>query len=437
MNKDIADIGFCVYDRGTFFPVAERLARQAKKVFYCRPQGESFTTFAQYALGDGHENIQFTADFWKHKNEIDVFIFPDSNDSDEGLQAELEGQGFGVWASKGASSLEQMRGQWLRKCEELGLPMPKTETIKGLTNLRLYLAEHEGEKLFVKISRFRGDMETWETKTPSQVRNKLDYLSLKFGPFQDGITFYVQEAIETDIEGGSDTYNIHGNYPDEVILGYERKGESYFATVKKRSEMAPEIWSPSEAIVPFLRDSRYANFVSSEIRVADRKSYWLDPCYRCPSPAGEEQLEMYANFPEIVARGAFGELVQPEWAANFCGEAVIEYCGDRDGWKSLVVPEEVRQWVKLYACGYCDGAYHFPPAQDPEAIGCAVGLGDTPEEVLDRLKEIRDALKDCPVSLRIEPIADLFKEIEEAEAEGIPFSKEPMPEPAAVLEEAT
>jgi hypothetical protein len=431
--KDIKDVTFCVVDRGTFFPIAQRLARQAKKVFYNRPQGESFTTFAQYALGDGHEDVEFTADFWKHKKEIDTFVFPDSNDSDEGLQIELEGQGFGVWGSKLASSLEQMRGQWIRKCEELGLPMPNTKTVKGLTKLRLYLDQHQGEKLFVKISRFRGDMETWETKDSNQVRNKLDYLSLRFGPFQEVITFYVQEAVETDIEGGSDTYNVFGQYPDEVVLGFEKKAESYFGVVKKRSEMAPEIWAPSESLVETLRESRYANLISSEVRVKGKKSYWLDPCLRTPSPAGEEELELYSNFAEIVYRGSFGELVQPEWTAKFCGEAVIEYCGDRDTWKSICVPEEVRRWVKLYACGYEDGAYHFPPAQDPEAIGCAVALGDTPDEVLDRLKEIREALKGASVDMHIEPIADLFSEIEDAKEEGIEFSSTAMPEPAEVL----
>jgi hypothetical protein len=257
---------------------------------------------------------------------------------------------------------------------------------------------------------------------------------MRFGPLQEAVTFYVQEPVETKIEAGSDTYNIHGQYPDEVIIGYEKKGESYFATTKRASEMAAEVWDPSLAIRDVLASSHYANFVSSELRITDKESFWLDPCFRCPSPAGEEQLEMYANFPEIVMAGAHGELVQPKWSAKFCGEAVISYCGDRDAWKSIVVPEEVQKWVKLYACAYEDGAFHFPPSQDPDAIGCAVGLGDEPQDVLDRLKEIQEALKDVPVELHIEPMADLFTEIELAEKKGLDFAEEPLPEPAAVLE---
>lgn len=715
-------------------------------------------------------------DLWKHKNEIDCFVFPDCRDS--GLQLELESQGRLVWGSKDSDSLETMRGQWLKACEALDLPMPTTHLIRGLTALQVFFDEHPGETFHVKISRFRGDMETWKTVEPSQIRAKLELLAMKFGPSKEYVTFYVQEPVETPIEcydketeilteygwkdigelrpeyevatlnpktreieyhrpfeivtgksktifvcekkklnmgitsnhalivshhwnqtelqrmrlsdlsgmqyymhaggqwtgneqewfevkktpngfnqtgrsrgnirvkmddwleflgwfisegsitrsgytigicqslshpeerkkiesclsrlpfkwnkngddyrihskqlymhfvaqfrrgkrlpkyvkqlsprqirivldsiflgdgslcsngvtkmyyngpdkmladdiqeciikcGGSasvhpkaplrdskigdrvihrtkttfhvsehrsarfcfkrndfkeveyndlvwcvnvtnhivcvrrkggaavwsgnsgcDSYFVNGQWPSKVILGYEKKGESYFATWKERSEMPPAIWKPSEAMTELLASYNYCNFVSTEVRVKGDQSYLLDPCLRCPSPAGEEELELYGNFSEIVYRGAQGELVEPEMTAKFCGEAVISYCGDRDGWKSIVVPEEVRRWVKLYACAYEDGAYHFPPAQDPEAIGCIVGLADTPQGVLDRLKEIRDALKESDVDIHIEPIASLFDEIEEAEKTGIPFTEQKMPEPADVLDE--
>ncbi len=431
--KDLSDVVALVYDYSVFFPVAERLARDLKKVYYHRPNGEAFQTVAQSCMGDGHKNIELVEDFWTIKKEIDVFVFPDCRDG--GLQIELESQGFAVWGSKMTGDLEQMRGRWITQCERMKLPMPDTEVILGLSKLRAHLAEHEGEKLFIKISRFRGDMETWETKDKYQVQNKLDYLAMRFGPLQEGVTFYVQDPVETKIESGADSYNVHGKYPDEVIIGYERKSESYFATVKKKSDMPEEVWSCMEAVEPTLAAHRYANFISSEVRISDEGSYWLDPCFRCPSPAGEEQLEMYKNLSDIVYRGAMGELVQPEWLAQFCGEAVITYCGDRDAWKSVEIPKEVQRWVKLYACAYRDGAFHFPPSQDPDAIGCAVGLGDTPQEVLDHLKEIEEALKEQPVQLHIEPMNALFREIEEAEKHDIEFSEHKLPEPAAVLEE--
>ena len=430
--KEISEITACVIDRGTFFPVAERLARDYKRALYHKPSGEPFETVARASLGAGLPNVEYVDDFWEHRSEIDLFVFPDC--ADWGLQKELERQGFPVWGSKDAGKLEQYRGKWLDFCKAMDLPMPTTERVRGLTNLALYLKEHEGERLFIKLSRFRGDMETWEAKTPEQIANKLQYLWLRFGPLGNHIVFYVQQGVETDIEAGTDTYNIHGQWPDEIILGYEKKGESYFATVKPRKSIPDVLWRGNEAITKVFNDFNYTNFVSSEIRVKDDVGYWLDPCFRTPSPAGEEELEMMDNFPEIVWQGAQGNLVQPEWAAKFCGEAVIAYNGDRDAWKSLTVPKEVSRWIKLYAAAYADGAYHFPPCQDHDAIGCAVAIGNTPQEIVDKLKELSEAMKDQPVTLRIEPMAELIVEIDKAEEEGIHFTNAPLPEPASALE---
>lgn len=431
-RKEISDLTVAVIDHGVYFPVAQRLARDCKRVLYQCPDGDAFETFAKASRGDGHADVEHCSDFWLIKNEIDLFVFPDCDDAGE--QKELRDQGFPVWGSGSADSQEKLRGVWLKTCQDLGLPMPKTHVIVGLTNLRLFFQEHEGEQFHVKISRYRGDMETWKAQEKHQINNKLDVLSLKFGPFQERITFYVQEPVKTDIEGGADTYFCAGQYPNKVILGYEKKGESYFATWKQREEMPPEIWKVSEAIRPLLDSYGFCNMVSTEVRVNKEGSFLLDPCLRFPSPAGEEELEMYRNFTEIIYGGARGEMIQPEMAAKFCGEAVIGYTGDQEGWKSICVPEEVKRWVKLYACGYEDGAFHFPPSQDPDAIGCAVGMGDKPQEVIDQLKRIEEALKDCAVEMHIDPLADLFKEIETAEEQGIPFTNQEMPEPAAVLE---
>jgi len=432
--KPVEQITACVIDRGTFFPIAERLARDYKRVLYHKPDGEPFVTVGRECLGAGLPEVEYVEDFWEFKNEIDLFVFPDC--ADWGLQKELERQGFPVWGSKDSGKLEQYRGRWIEFCQKNGLPMPRTDTVRGLTNLKRFLDEHRGEKWFVKISRFRGDMETWEAKTPQQIANKLDYLSLRFGPLREHVLFYVQQGVETDIEAGTDTYDIHGQWPDDIILGYEKKAESYFATVKPRKSLPDVLWSGNEAVEDMMRDCRYANFVSSEIRVKDDTGYWLDPCFRMPSPAGEEQLEMYANFDEIVWNGAQGILVQPQWAAKFCGEAVIAYNGDRDTWKSVEVPEEISRWIKLYAAAYADGVFHFPPCQDHDAIGCAVAIGNNPNDVLENLKGLAEAMKDQPVTLRIEPMADLFTEIEKAETEGIAFTKKEMPQPADVLEGA-
>jgi hypothetical protein len=432
--KEISDLVVCVVERGTFFPVAVRLSRDVKKVYYCPPNGESFETAWGDSLGHSYPGIEAIRDFWPIKKEIDLFVFPDCRDW--GLQHELEEQGFKVWGSKQAEDLESMRGLWIEVAQKVGMPMPHTEIIQGLEAAREYLYENRDQKKFVKISRYRGDMETWGATDWLTTKNKLDALAHKWQGLQNLLIFYIQDELETDIEGGADSYFV-GDFPDEVIIGYEKKGAGYFGAVMARKEMPPLIWQPSELIAPVLKSFGYCNFFSTEVRIIKPDSYLLDPCCRCPSPAGEEQLEMLLNFAEIVWYGANGILVQPKWAARYCAELVIAWTGDKEDSKVLRVPEEVRQWVKLYACAYVDGAFQFGPKQDHEAIGCIVGIGDTPEEVIDHLKEIKDALSGEQVELQVEPLADLINEIEQAKEMGMEFGDgDQMPEPAAVLDKA-
>lgn len=430
MIKDTKDVRAIVVDRGTFFPIAERLARDMECSYHI-PNGDSFETFAKGGLGLGHSNVKLDSDPWLHKSDYDLWVFPDC--ADAGWQLELQSQGIPVWGSKTADVLEKQRGEWIKACQKMGLPMPKTNEILGIRNLEAFFDKHEGTPFFVKISRWRGDMETWKAIERHQIRNKLDLLRMKFGPFQDKIKFYVQEMIKTDIESGADTYFV-GDFPDKIILGYEKKGESYLALWKLKTDMPKEVWNCMVAAKELLKERDYANTVSSEVRIKGKKAWWLDPCFRFPSPAGEEQLELYVNFSDIVWHGANGELVQPIMQSMYCGEAVITYTGDKEGWKSVVVPDDVKEFVKLYACSYDDGAYHFPPHQDPEAIGCAVALGDTPEEVIDGLKAIKEEWEDAPVELHIEPMAELIAEIEKAKEQGIDFGEEPLPDPAEVLD---
>lgn len=429
--KEIADTVFAVIDRSTFFPIAKRLAKDAKQVYYSNPAAAYSEELEQGTKGDGHPDVTLVEDYWLIKESVDVWVFPDC--ADIGPQQELRSQGRAVWGSGSVADLERFRGRWHNLCSDLGLPLPETKTVKGVSALRTFFKKHAYEDWYVKCSRWR-EMETWKACEPAQIDHKLDWLSSLWGPLKDQVVFYVQKPVKTEIESGADTYNVHGKWPSKIVLGYEKKGESYLATWKERDEMPPEVWEPMESISRVLADAKYANFISSEVRIAGSKSYWLDPCFRVPSPAGEEQLLLYKNLPEIIAAGANGELVEPEMAAKFCGEAVIEYNGDRGAWKGFEVPEKVRDKVALYANVYADDANHFGPKQDPIAIGCAVGMGDKPQDVIDELQEIAEELKDAPVTLHIAPMADLITEIETAEKEGIPFSEEPLPEPAAVLE---
>lgn len=429
--KETKDVVACVVDFSMFMPVAVRLAEQFKKVYYHTPTEKGFQEIGDFVFGDGIDNIYRVDDYEDPQifDEIDLFVFPYILYS--GKQLLYEKLGKAVWGARKADGLEMFKGRFYDMLERIDLPVPPHEEIVGMTNLRLYLKENKD--VFVKISRFRGTMDTWHHVDYQKSQSYLDLLTCKLGPFQDKMLFYVVHKIDTPIEGGIDTYCIDGQWPKDAVLGYEKKNECYLAVVKPLDQMAPEFSLVNDAISPELAKYNYRQFFSTEVRVKGDVSYFIDPTCRTASPAGEEMLDLFGNIGDIMWHGAHGELVQPEITARFAGEAYMHWTAGEDEWKCVTVPEGLPAQVKLYGCAYMDGAYYWPP-EDEEVIGCIVSTENTPQKVIDAIKETSEALEESSVRVDTASFVDLLKEIESAEEQGIEFTNKEMPEPASVLE---
>lgn len=428
--KEAKDVTALVVDHGLFIPLAHRLARGFKRVLYYSPWEEGFATFNRCIVGDGFEDIERCDDVWKAKDDVDLFVFPDIQHA--GLQLELERQGKAVWGSREGDSLEIVREKFHKILGKLGLEVPPHERVIGLNALRRWLEEREDQ--FVKISRYRGTMETkhWHDKDTSGWL--FDYLALKFGPFANEVPFLVCDQIETDLEIGGDTYCVDGQFPKHMMQGWEAKDRGYLGALQKTSDMPESIAEVMDAFAPVLKQYRYRNLWSMELRLKGDTSYFIDPCCRGPLPATGSQLEMYGNLPEIIWHGANGELVEPENTAFYAAECLVTCKVEKGFWQSVEVPDDLAQWLKLSNSCECDGRVCFPPSGDePDPIGWLVALGDTPQETLDTMKE-HIALLPPNTSCDITPLADLLKEIEQAEEQGIEFTDDKLPEPAEVIE---
>lgn len=430
--KSVEEVTACVVDQGMFMPVAEKLGETMAKVYYYTPWEKRFPDIRDTTIGDGFELIERENDFFKEPlfSQIDLFVFP--NNLYAGLQEHLESLGKAVWGSRSAAELEMWKGRFYNVLSDIGLEVPPYEKIVGIDNLRAHLKEHDD--LFIKISFFRETMDTWHHVDYAHSEGDLDRLAWKLGPFKNAIAFYVIDPIKTEIEGGIDNYCIDGQWPDHAVLGYEKKDECYLATVKPFASMPKVYTKVNEAIAPVLASYRYRNFFSTEVRVKGETSYFIDPTCRTPSPAGEEQLELYGNIADIIWRGAQGELVQPQIVAEFAGESILHHTGFNDQWRSLEVPTEVRKWVKLYGCAEKDGVNWWPPSEE-DIIGCIVGIGDTLMEVIEHIKSTVDSLRDAPIKIDFSGFPSLIEQIEQAQAKGIPFTSKPLPEPSEVIDQ--
>ncbi len=428
--KDASEVTCLVVDAGTFIPLAEKLSETFKKQYYYSPYESEYLSVDRCVIGDGLPTVERLDEFLDPKvfDTIDLFVFPDIGFG--GLQRHLRSLGKAVWGSMGFSDYELYRTQFLKLLKETGLPIIPYEVKRGITELDNHLRSVENK--WIKVNRYRGDMETWKHIDYAHSIPMLDHLRVTFGGVQELVTFVVQDDIETDVEIGYDGWCVDGEFPESSFQGYEKKNQLYLGSLKSYDDLPDEVKFVNEKMSPTMKRFGYRNFWATEIRIKDGTPFFIDPTPRMPGQTGEQLLESCSNLPTVIWEGANGILTKPEFIFSHVAEATLHYTAGSDGWKIFALPKESEKWVKLYQFCIVNGLHKFPPSKIDE-LGVVLGGGESTEEALDHLKENFEAIKDEPVSIELSGFDELAGQIEEAEKVGIEFSNEPLPSTEEVL----
>ncbi len=427
--KDVSDVCACVVDTGLFLNTARRLAQDCKRVLYWNPEVRAFPSLRQGAIGDGFEGVEWVAEFWNHLDDIDLFVFPDVHLGE--LQLHLEGMGKPVWGARRGQMLELKREYFLGLIAELGLDVPDYKVCHGLADLSDWLQDKEDQ--YVKISKYRGDMETHHWRSWSMDSGWLDSLAVSLGPLASVMRFVVCPAIKTEIEIGGDTHGVDGLWPRVMLNGIEGKDKSYLSAVTERDEMPDQVQAVLAAFSPIFQAVRYRQQFSCEIRVKGEKFYFIDPTCRGGMPSTGSQQLLWKNYSEIIWAGANGEMVEPDPVAMFSIETMITCKREPGCWERVEIPGELEGTALFNTCCYQGGVYCFPPNDyEGNDLGWLVSIGDSPTEVLEKQKVMADLLPDG-LNADVEALASVIKEVATVHQEGIPFTEKRMPEPAEVL----
>lgn len=430
--KETKDVTFLVYDHGMVgVPMAERLSRQMKHGYVFTEWEKGFSSINDYVTGNGFENFDRCDDIWEVLDEVDLFVFPDIQHS--GLQLHLEKMGKAVWGSRKGDQQEQNRELFLKTLKDKGMDVPLHEVVVGIDALRTYLKGKED--YYIKVSTFRGSFETSHWRNWKQDNGMLDLWSVRFGPCKDMIRFLVFPNIDTPLEIGADTYCVDGQWPSKMLHGVEWKDRSYFGSVMETQSMPRQIRQVLTSFGPVLGKDHYRNQFSMEVRVKGNKSYFIDATCRMGLPSTGSQLEMWKNWPDIVWKGANGQLVEPIPTGKFCAEAIVTLKGDPQEWRTVEIDPELKRWLKLADCCEVDGMTVFPAGEtgNQDEVGWLVAIGNTPEETVKKLNSQADSLPDG-MDANTECVAYVLKEIQQEEKQGIKFSDMKMPKPGFVME---
>jgi hypothetical protein len=431
--KDIHELNVVVVDFGSFISLAEKLSETCAQVSYHSSIEREFRSIDDAVIGYGIPKVHRIESFMEPDivAEVDLYVFSDIGYAGE--QRYLRSIGKPVWGSMGGDELERLRTKFVATVKKLGLPMVHSEKIRGLDALCEYLKDKTN--VWVKVNEFRDNMETWHHQDWLHSQPMLRRLYIKFAVAPELVWFVVQDALDGATEIGYDGLSVDGWFPDSSYQGYEKKNELYLGARTDYDDLPEEVRAVNEAWSPVLKEYGYRNFFATEIRNLDGTPYFIDPTMRMPGQTGEQLLETMDNLPEVIWRGAQGELIQPKWNADFAASATLNYKGDLEDVKVIRVPEEAKRWVKLCRYRQKGDEYHFP-ANKREDVGVVIGMADSIEDTIKAVGENYQAIGDESLSVKLEGFTEILEDIQKAQAEGIEFTEQPIPEPATVLEDA-
>lgn len=435
---DLSTKTVCVVDHGQFQELAIRLARDFKNVLYYKPWKRAAPQFRTLFVGDGFPKVKRIKHLFDVIDDVDLFVFPDVYDGD--LQLYLERQGHRVWGSRKSEEFEFRREVFKKTLEEIGLPVPEWHSITGMTALREFLEDNPDWA--VKTDLLRGDGETWMAdEEPIVTKSLLNAMDAYYDEAKDEMVFIVEKKIESEIEIGYDGISIDGQFTDGLV-DYEIKNKCCISAFTKYEDMNENVRFVNDKFGPKLAEKRCRSMFGTEIRVdKEGTPYFIDATQRMPSPPGEIELEIFSNISDVMWRGSTGEFVQVEPEAPF-GVQVMLYADWEDlGLLPIVIPDKVRQWVKLsssckinntYYMIQCCGEERVPWLR--EEVACAVGLGDSIEEAIDKALEHAHEVKGANLEITEYALAEALSRIKEGEKQGIEFTDEPVPEPATIID---
>lgn len=443
MSGDYSNKRCLVYDSGLFTSLAWTLAQHFGEVLYYTNWQKGMPSMLDVVVGDGYPNIRRVRDLFSWVDKVDLFVFPDCNNAD--LQVYLEGHGKRVWGSRFGSDLELLRGDAKDFMQKVGLPVQPHERVVGLDNLKAALKDKGN--CFVKLDTFRADMETWPHLKPWEhsagnlvlSESRLDELSFRLGSIKNDVPFLIEDEIKTKIEIGYDGVSIDGKWPNMAAQGYEVKDSGLLMAMMPYEKLPEEVREVNSKIEGFLRERRYRNFFSTEIRIGeDSLPYPIDFTCRQPCPSGEAQLALYTNLGDIFWEGAAGEMVPVEVKKKFAAEAMIYSEWAHHKWLNVEVKEKAQPFVTIFnSINLSDTVEAVVPVLHDMAVignevGAVVGIGDTIEEAINHLKENAECVQGLGVQIKTDSLAKALSDIQDAQDQGMFFADE-IPSPESVM----
>ena len=390
-------MSICICDNvgGSYVNIALEMIPYFKKVYYHSVNQNPFPMLSMSSIGIGFDGLERVNDFWSNLDNFDIILFPDIYFKDWGTH--LRKIGKLVWGGGQSEDIETDRKLFKKELTNVNLPVAPTKYIVGIDNLFAYLKGVEDK--WLKISYYRGQMETFHHINMNQSMIWLENLKVSMGPLGIHQEFIVEDGIDSIAETGYDGWCINGAMPDNAIWGVETKDSGYVGTHCLRSELPIPVQSVNDKFQSVLNKYKHTGFYSTEVRVGkDGNDYYTDPCMRAGVPPSNVYLNMITNWDDIIINGCKGTIVEPIFKAKYGAELILKSTYCYTNFMPITIPKEFRQNVKLKGAFNVDGQDYIVPFEqgglfEMKEFGSVVVVGDDIDTIFNQCIAIADSIE--------------------------------------------
>ena len=241
------------------------------------------------------------------------------------------------------------------------------------------------KKRYVKVSRFRGGVETFGTDDPEEARIML--MQGGFSIVGNDVWFVVEESLESMVEVGVDALFNGKEFLGVVFDTVEMKGAGNFTQV---IDIEESIWSDVlRKFEPWLRRNGYHGFFCLEGFYDGSNIYVTDVTPRYPYICSHAYPRIIENYADVIVGVARGEDVEPKVNVEYSAQIGV-YTDDPDRWRIIRYSGDDREWI-AYRRVIKKGDYiWFVPGDYVVAVAISAGnnIDRVVEEAIERSEKV-------------------------------------------------
>lgn len=343
---------------------ARRLGADGYTTYYAVVHADPYPKLEDEVCGLGFNEVKKVWDWGEGLEQgANIIVFTDSGFG--GLANWLRKEGYYVFGADAISERLELDRVYVRRVlKKLGVDVPPADVVQGINAVVDVIANSGGKKRYVKVSRFRGGVETFGTSDPHEAE-----ILLKQGGFSivgNDAWFVVEQSLEGMVEIGIDTWFNGTEFQPIVAETIEMKGAG---NVTKFVRYESSVWyNVLEKLRPYLARNGYRGMFCLEGFYDGSKIYVTDVTPRWPYICSYAYPKIIRNFNELIIGTAKGELVEPQVMLEYSAQIGV-YTDDIAKWRIIRYGRNDNEWIAYRRVIKKDGNVWFVPGDYVVAVG--------------------------------------------------------------------